>query len=115
MRTVSGRAASFALPVPHCRVGGYTSHCEAQRETDDHLSLVAWMRRDQVERLETAGIGTVAALAQIRSRLNLVHGRRRRLAEGATARLTSRTGGWSVNPTIAPFLVTAFLNADFPR
>jgi uncharacterized protein len=64
MRAVSARAATYPLPVPHCRLCGYTSHCEAQREADDHLSLVAWMRRDQVERFETAGVATVAALAQ---------------------------------------------------
>ena len=64
MRAVSARAVTYPLPVPHCRLCGYASHCEAQREADDHLSLVAWMRRDQIERFETAGIATVAALAQ---------------------------------------------------
>ena len=35
----------------------------SERVADDHLSIVAWMRRDQIAKFEDAGITTVAALA----------------------------------------------------
>src|SRR5688572_29796834 len=54
---------TYPLPVNHCHVCGYGSHCDDQRRRDDHLSLVAGMRRDQVERLAAAGVATVEQLA----------------------------------------------------
>ena len=39
------------------------SRAARRRRKDDHLSLVAWIRRDQVVRFEKAGIETVAELA----------------------------------------------------
>ncbi|MGC1381447.1 MAG: TM0106 family RecB-like putative nuclease [Candidatus Baltobacteraceae bacterium] len=47
----------------HCAICRWQTVCERQRDQDDHLSIVAWMRRDQIERLVAAGIGSVAALA----------------------------------------------------
>jgi uncharacterized protein len=58
-----GQDPAYPLPVGHCRVCGYAAHCEARRRADDHLSLVAWMRRDQVARLNAAGVRTVVDLA----------------------------------------------------
>src|SRR3954470_6414385 len=58
-----GHAETYPSPVGHCHVCGYASHCEEQRQDDDHLSLVAGMRRDQVERLNACGVETVAELA----------------------------------------------------
>ena len=60
----SGRP-TYPYPVRHCRVCDHASQCEARWEADDHLSLVAHIRRDQVERLNEAGITTVAALASV--------------------------------------------------
>ncbi|HTM03820.1 MAG TPA: TM0106 family RecB-like putative nuclease [Vicinamibacterales bacterium] len=64
-RAIAAAAATYPLPVGHCHVCGYASHCDAQREDDDHLSLVAGMRRDQVERLNLAGVTTVEELAVV--------------------------------------------------
>jgi predicted RecB family nuclease len=50
-------------PVDHCHVCRWDDRCTAQRRADDHLSLVAGMRRDQTRRLVAAGITTVAELA----------------------------------------------------
>ncbi len=50
--------------VDHCGVCEYASRCEQRRRHDDHLSLVARMRRDQVRKLTAAGISTVHALAR---------------------------------------------------
>ncbi|MFY9738118.1 MAG: TM0106 family RecB-like putative nuclease [Candidatus Cybelea sp.] len=47
----------------HCVVCTWNEACTNKRESDDHLSLVAWMRRDQIAKLEAGGIERVAQLA----------------------------------------------------
>jgi uncharacterized protein len=55
------------LPYPieckHCDTCVWQPSCEAKRDADDHLSIVAFMRRDQIKKFEGAGIRTVAQLA----------------------------------------------------
>jgi len=58
----SGRLATYPDPVDHCRICRWLDVCEARRRQDDHLCLVAGMRRDQTRRLHLAGIRTVAQL-----------------------------------------------------
>lgn len=61
-----GRAdATYPLPCVRCALCGWRERCEAQREADDHLSLVADIRRVQWQRLEQAGIRTVTELAHL--------------------------------------------------
>ena len=55
--------ASYPLPVAHCAQCSWSDACESRRAADDHLSLVAWMRRDQIARFAAADITTVAELA----------------------------------------------------
>jgi uncharacterized protein len=62
-RALAERRETYPLPVGHCHVCGYVSHCEARRDADDHLSLVAGLRRSQAERLDGVGVTTVAQLA----------------------------------------------------
>jgi predicted RecB family nuclease len=50
----------------HCAICKWADRCKAQRESDDHLSLVAWMRRDQIERLNKRSIRSVVDLAAAR-------------------------------------------------
>jgi uncharacterized protein len=61
------RAAPGGDPYPdetaHCTVCEWATSCERRRVADDHLSLVAWMRSDQIDKLKTAGITKVAQLA----------------------------------------------------
>jgi uncharacterized protein len=64
-RALLDRRPTYPSPVGHCHVCGYASHCEEQRDDDDHLSLVAGMRRDQVERLNAVGVATVEQLAKL--------------------------------------------------
>lgn len=56
------------LPYPHeckhCETCLWQPTCEARRDADDHLSLVAFMRSDQVKKIESAGISTISQLAQ---------------------------------------------------
>jgi uncharacterized protein len=63
LRALGERVETYPSPVGHCHVCGYATYCEERRERDDHLSLVAGIRRDQVEKLNAAGIATVDRLA----------------------------------------------------
>src|SRR4029077_10635164 len=58
-----GGVATYPDPVDHCRICRWIDVCELRRRQDDHLCLVAGMRRDQTRRLQLAGISTMAALA----------------------------------------------------
>ena len=60
-----GLADTYPLPCGHCGICDYRHHCEGRRRSDDHLSLVAGMRRDQVARLEQNGVATLAVLAAL--------------------------------------------------
>ena len=46
---------TYPLPVSHCSICDFRERCRAQWERDDHLTLVARLRRDQVPRFEEAG------------------------------------------------------------
>ncbi|HEV3154877.1 MAG TPA: TM0106 family RecB-like putative nuclease [Candidatus Baltobacteraceae bacterium] len=59
-------AQTYPNTCTHCKTCKWNDACTARREADDHLSLVAWMRRDQVERLNDAGIVSVVDLAAAR-------------------------------------------------
>src|SRR5438477_4421374 len=58
-----GGSTTYPDPVDHCRICRWIDVCELRRRQDDHLCLVAGMRRDQTRRLQLAGIPTMAALA----------------------------------------------------
>jgi predicted RecB family nuclease len=55
---------AYPFEVAHCEICRWYDRCAARRREDDHLSLVARMRRDQIEKLERGGITTMTALAQ---------------------------------------------------
>lgn len=70
LRTIPGDAASqivepraYPLKNDHCAVCAWDEECEGQRRADDHLSLVARMRRDQMMKLQANGIARVDSLA----------------------------------------------------
>ncbi|MGH2591208.1 MAG: TM0106 family RecB-like putative nuclease, partial [Actinomycetota bacterium] len=58
---------TYPIPVEHCGVCRWRDACDARWIADDHLSLVANIRRGQVESLEGAGIKTLAALGKAQS------------------------------------------------
>src|SRR5205809_526451 len=58
--------ATYPDPVDHCRICRWIDVCDARRRQDDHLCLVAGMRRDQTRRLNLAGIKTVTELGTSR-------------------------------------------------
>ena len=63
LAAVQARATTYPYPVGHCVLCEYQRDCEHRWREDDHLSLVANIRRDQVERLREARVTTVAQLA----------------------------------------------------
>ncbi|MGH9208552.1 MAG: TM0106 family RecB-like putative nuclease, partial [Acidimicrobiales bacterium] len=51
-------------PVEHCTVCSFAAECQERREADDHLSLVANLRKDQARKLaERSGIHTMTQLS----------------------------------------------------
>lgn len=60
--TQIGTLTAYPYVCPHCDVCDWDGICSSQRERDDHLSNVAWMRRDQIEKLRDAGIRTATEL-----------------------------------------------------
>ena len=50
--------------VDHCSLCEFRVVCDERWEREDHLGLVAGIRREQVTRLRGAGLGTLAQLAQ---------------------------------------------------
>jgi predicted RecB family nuclease len=63
LEAAAAAAPIYPYPVAHCRLCDYARVCDARWHEDDHLSLVAGIRRDQVRRLNEAGVQTMAQLA----------------------------------------------------
>ena len=55
----------YPYPVSHCGLCGYAKTCEAQWMTDDYLSQVYGITREQVGKLNDGGIHTVAQLGTL--------------------------------------------------
>jgi predicted RecB family nuclease len=53
----------YPWPCDHCSRCDFIPVCAERWKRDDHLTLVASIRRDQVERLNGAGVTTLAGLA----------------------------------------------------
>jgi predicted RecB family nuclease len=54
---------AYPFECAHCDLCSWRDVCAGRRDADDHLSLVAGIRRDQIRKLEAAGIPTLGALA----------------------------------------------------
>lgn len=63
LRERESEPAAYPLKVKHCSLCAWNDACTAKRTADDHLTLVAGLRRGQASTFERAGIATVAALA----------------------------------------------------
>ena len=61
---VGAPPATVALPCAACDMCGFRAVCEAEWREKDDLSYVADIRRTQTVALETAGVTTLAALAE---------------------------------------------------
>jgi predicted RecB family nuclease len=61
----NGEADLYPEPCAHCEVCRWFGECNARRRADDHLSLVAGIRRQQRVQLEQWKTETMAALAEM--------------------------------------------------
>jgi predicted RecB family nuclease len=87
---------TYPLPVSHCSICDFRETCAARWEQDDHLTLVARLRRDQVPRFEAAGIATLAELAAAPADTDvprMSHGTFEALREQASLQHAARTTG----------------------
>ena len=57
------RPSTYPDPVEHCAICRWSEVCDERRRNDDHLSLVAGMRREQIRKLRASGIRAVVDLA----------------------------------------------------
>lgn len=64
-RDMKGAEATYPEPVEHCNICRWFRECDAQRRADDHLSLVADIRRQQRDQFEVWNAGTMAKLAAL--------------------------------------------------
>jgi predicted RecB family nuclease len=56
--------STYPHPVAHCDICVYWRHCDGERRSDDHPSLVAGIRNAQIREFQQQGIPTVAAIAR---------------------------------------------------
>jgi predicted RecB family nuclease len=61
----SVESETYPEPVEHCKVCRWFKECDTKRRGDDHLSLVAGMRRQQQRQLEEWKVETMAKLAAL--------------------------------------------------
>ena len=59
------RQSAYPLPCSHCAMCDWREHCDARRLSDDHLSQVAGMQKQQIVKLEAAGVRTMAELSEL--------------------------------------------------
>src|SRR5215218_8964360 len=83
---VADPPATYPYPVAHCPICVWLERCTKQWEEDDHLSLVAHMRRRWIDRLGDAGVTTLEGLAAAPEELETelrpeIYGRIRRQAQ----------------------------------
>jgi uncharacterized protein len=95
LAALRARRATYPYPVAHCGLCEYQRDCERRWDDDDHVSLVANIRRDQVERLNKSAVTTVAALAEFDSsqRIGISEVALRRLQQQAALQSEFRLTG----------------------
>jgi uncharacterized protein len=64
LEAVERRSATEPYPNDHCDLCDFRQRCEDEWEAQDHLHRVAGIRRDQISRLATVEITTLAGLAR---------------------------------------------------
>jgi uncharacterized protein len=67
------RTPTEPYPVEHCQLCEFRGVCDEWWRRQDHLALVAGMRREQVRRLSAGGIPTLTRLAQAPPETRIEH------------------------------------------
>ena len=65
LAAIDERPATYGWPVDHCSICDFQQLCRRQREVDDHLTLVAGMRRTYAEALIESRVTTLEALGSL--------------------------------------------------
>jgi predicted RecB family nuclease len=102
-----GGGGTYPEPVAHCDVCRWFRECDARRRGDDHLSLVAGIRRQQRNQLEEWDTETMAKLAVLPTPLKQrpKHGSREaieRVREQARVQVTARLEKRLVHEPLLP-------------
>jgi predicted RecB family nuclease len=111
---------TYPEPCTHCDVCRWFRECDARRRGDDHLSLVAGIRRQQRDQLVAWDAETVAKLAALPIPLKQkpLHGSREgieRVREQARVQVDGRTLGRPVHETLLPVVeATGFCKLPEP-
>jgi len=98
-------SATYPDPVDHCHVCAWYPRCIQQRRDDDHLSIVAGIRRVDTERLTAAEVGTLTTLADLAPAVTVPEVRAHvlgRLRDQARLQLHERRTGERVWELIGP-------------
>lgn len=66
-------ADTYPTPCDKCRSCAWAERCENQRIEDDSLHLVAGIRHGQVQKLQEAGVTTLAQLAKLKPSRKIQH------------------------------------------
>ena len=83
---------TYPDPVDHCGICRWADVCTDRRRADDHLSLVAGMRRDQTRKLADVGIATTHRARRAAAPARTVDGiGRRERSSGSATRPSSRS------------------------
>ena len=98
---------TYPEPVEHCHICRWFRECDARRRADDHLSLVADIRRQQQDQFVAWNVGTVAKLAALPLPLEKKpkHGSREayvRVREQARVQVEGRTTNRLVHELLPP-------------
>ena len=64
-QAVGAAPPTYPEKVRHCTICEFAELCDGVRRADDHLSLVARMRRDQARKLNAAGVARLADLGRL--------------------------------------------------
>jgi predicted RecB family nuclease len=113
-------AKTYPEPCSHCDVCRWFRECEARWRGDDHLSLVAGIRRQQRDQLVAWNAETVAKLAVLPIPLKQkpLHGSREgieRVREQARVQVDGRTLGRPVHEVLLPVVeATGFCKLPEP-
>lgn len=94
-----GTEVPYPAPCDHCGLCPWRERCADKRISDDHLSAVAGITRQQIARLEAAGVRTVAdlgALPATRAVPKIAHETMWKLREQARLQVFERETGQQV-------------------
>ena len=65
LASIEARPTTYGWPVDHCSICDFQKLCRRQLEDDDHLTLVAGMRRTWAETLIESAVPTLTALGSL--------------------------------------------------